>query len=52
MKAGDLYKAYEGWCKEQGETFATGTAFGKAMQEKGFQKKKTDFVYYLDLELI
>jgi len=51
-KAGDLYKGYEAWCKEHGEFVITGTKFGKRMEEKGFSKKKTDYVYYLGIELI
>jgi putative DNA primase/helicase len=52
IKAGDLYKAYESWCKERGEFVITGTKFGKRMEEKGFLKKKTDYVYYLGIKLI
>ena len=51
-KAGDLYKAYEAWCKEHGEFVITGTKFGKRMEEKGFLKKKEGYVYYLGVELI
>ena len=52
VKASDLYKVYKSWCEEHGEYVITGTQFGKCMQEKGFTKKKTDYVYYLGLELI
>lgn len=52
IKASDLYRAYESWCKEHGEFVITGTKFGKRMEEKGFSKKKTDYVYYLGIELI
>jgi putative DNA primase/helicase len=51
--AGDLYKAYESWCREQGEEYViTGTEFGKRMAEKGIPKKKMDYVYYLGIELV
>lgn len=52
VKGGDLYKAYETWCKEQGEYCISGKTFGKRLQEKGLQKKKTDCVYYRGLELL
>jgi putative DNA primase/helicase len=52
VKAGELYKAYESWCKEHGEFVISGTKFGKRMEEKGFIKKKDGHVYYLELDLI
>lgn len=52
VKGGDLYKAYEAWCKEQGEYCIKGTTFGKRLQEKGYQKKKEGNVFYRGLELL
>lgn len=51
VKASDLYKAYEAWCKEQGEYCVKNITFGKRLQEKGFQKKKEGNVYYRGLEV-
>lgn len=52
VQAQTLYKAYEEWCKDNGEYCISGTNFGKRLIEKGFEKKKTDYVYYRGLELL
>ncbi len=36
IKVSALYAAYQAWCKASGEREATGTAFGRAMAERGF----------------
>jgi putative DNA primase/helicase len=51
VQAQDLYQAYKLWCQECGEYSITGTMFGKRLQEKGYEKRKTDRVYYLGLKL-
>jgi putative DNA primase/helicase len=37
--ATDLYAAYQRWCQDNGERPATQTAFGRAMTERGFDRK-------------
>jgi putative DNA primase/helicase len=51
-KAGDLYKAYTGWCQEHGEYAITGKKFSNRLEEKGFSKKKDSYVFYHGVELL
>lgn len=37
---GDLYKRYRSWCIDNGETAISSTAFGLALEEKGFANVK------------
>lgn len=41
VQAAELYAAYVQWCEENGEHAVSGTAFGRAMTERGFVKRKT-----------
>ena len=52
VKASDLYKAYEAWCGEIGEEAITGTAFGRRVREKGYEKVKKQYVHYLGIGLL
>ena len=38
MRAADLYRAYERWCRDNGEQPMSGTAFGRQMAERGVTK--------------
>lgn len=40
VRAGTLYAAYKGWCESNGEKPMTGTAFGRRLTERGFDKMK------------
>lgn len=37
-RAADLYRAYERWCRNNGEQAMSGTAFGRQMAERGVAK--------------
>lgn len=50
-KAGDLYKGYSEWCKDNGEWPVNSTNFGRAMVEKGYKKNKDSHVRYLGILL-
>lgn len=45
-RASELYKAYTEWCQENGEKAVSGTAFGRAMTERGYDKHKSTYVNY------
>ena len=38
VRAADLYRAYERWCRDNGEQPMSGTAFGRQMAERGVAK--------------
>lgn len=40
-KASDLYKAYKRWCDDYGQRAISGTAFGREIGERGYEKKRT-----------
>ncbi len=42
VTSADLYRAYEGWCRSEGETYVTKTAFGVAMRRLGHGPVKTN----------
>ena len=53
VKASDLYKAYDAWCKETGEDSITANAFGRRVREKGYEKERQqDGYYYLGIGLL
>ena len=37
VRFAELYEAYSNWCTDEGEVPETATAFGRALNEKGFQ---------------
>ena len=52
IKASVFYSYYKDWCEDNGEKSVSGTAFGKALMEKGFDKTRLrDGNYYLGLKL-
>ncbi len=40
VKSSALYNTYIGWCKQNGETELTQTAFGRQLTERGFVKER------------
>jgi len=38
VRAADLYRAYERWCRDSGEQPKSGTAFGRQVAERGVTK--------------
>jgi putative DNA primase/helicase len=51
-RAGELYKAYRSWCEENGEKPLSQTRFGLRMVERGLDKVKDTYVYYLGIGLL
>lgn len=49
--ATQLFTAYERWAKKEHVEAFGQTRFGNAMREKGFDKKKSNGVYYLGIRL-
>jgi len=53
VKAKDIYRSYDAWCKENGERPMTNTRFGKLLRERGLEKKKQGGCnHYLDLRCV
>jgi putative DNA primase/helicase len=50
-KAGELYARYRHWGEAGSEHVMTSTMFGLAMQERGFEKKTSNGVWYLGVGL-
>jgi phage/plasmid-associated DNA primase len=40
VRAGVLYHAYKRWAEASGEYVQTGTAFGRKLTERGFEKRE------------
>lgn len=51
VKAGDLYDAYKTWCAATGEYTLSMTAIGKQLEERGFLKHTSNYVWRLGLAL-
>lgn len=52
IKAGNLYKAYQEWCKENGMKELNNTVFGRQMKERGFKVlKRSGYNWYQGLGL-
>lgn len=45
VRASELYAAYKEWCESNGEHPMTGTAFGRRMVERGFERLKSRTCY-------
>lgn len=48
VKAGDLFKAYQSWCTENGERPTNQTAFGRKLEERQYTKRKQGGTIYRD----
>jgi putative DNA primase/helicase len=51
VKAGVLYARYKTWAESGNEYVATQTAFGLAIQERGFEKHTSNGIWYLGIGL-
>lgn len=47
----NLWWVYLGWCEDMGEAPLTGTAFGKALINKGYKRKMANGTWYRDVEI-
>lgn len=52
VKAGVLYEAYKAWCEVNAMKWATQRSFGDSLGERGFKKKRGNYVVYLDVRLV
>ena len=52
VQAGKIYEAYTRWCEVNAMRPATFRSFGDSLAEKGFKKKRGNYVVYLDVELL
>jgi len=51
VQAGDLYKAYLRWCEANQLKPASNRSFGDRLSDLGFQKKRSNYYYYIDIRL-
>lgn len=52
VQSSHLHKVYEGWCVASGEKAWTNKGFTNAMLDKGYRKKASNGIQWLDIELI
>lgn len=52
VKAGTLYDAYVKWCEINALRPASHRSFGDSLSEKGYKKKRGNYVVYLDVRLL
>jgi putative DNA primase/helicase len=47
-----LHQVYEAWCKSSGETPWKNKGFSAAMDERGYERKQSNVMWWLDIRLI
>ncbi|WP_296741410.1 phage/plasmid primase, P4 family [Mesorhizobium sp.] len=47
-----LHQVYEAWCKSSGETAWKNKGFTMAMEDRGYKRKQSDVMWFLDIKLI
>jgi putative DNA primase/helicase len=47
-----LHQVYEAWCKSSGEAAWKNRGLSMAMDERGYVRKQSDVVWWLDIKLI
>lgn len=47
-----LHEVYEAWCKSSGEKAWSNRGFSLAMDERGFKRKQSNTMWWLDIKLI
>lgn len=47
-----LYQVYEAWCKSTGEAAWKNRGFSLAMDERGFKRKQSNTMWFLDIKLV
>ena len=52
VKAGVIYAAYTAWCEVNALRPASLRSFGDSMGERGYEKKRGNYVVYLDVRLV
>jgi putative DNA primase/helicase len=51
VRAGMLYAVYKKWAEDNGEWVKSLTAFGMAMEDRGIEKKPSNGIWYLGIDL-
>ncbi|WP_157784049.1 phage/plasmid primase, P4 family [Bradyrhizobium yuanmingense] len=46
-----LHQLYEAWCKSSGETPWKNKGFSMAMEERGYERKQSDVMWWLDIKM-
>ncbi|MDX3971145.1 MAG: phage/plasmid primase, P4 family [Bradyrhizobium sp.] len=46
-----LHQLYEAWCKSSGETPWKNKGFSMAMEERGYDRKQSDVMWWLDIKM-
>jgi putative DNA primase/helicase len=49
IRASDLYAAFKTWCEPLGESPVSMRAFGETIQQRGYEKKASNGVWYLGI---
>jgi putative DNA primase/helicase len=52
VQSSELYKLYVAWCTSAGETAWKQRGFSMAMDERGYTRKQSDVVWWLDLKAV
>lgn len=52
VQSSALYAVFEAWCKASGEATWKQKGFSMAMEERGFKRKQSDVMWFLDIKLI
>jgi putative DNA primase/helicase len=52
VQSSELYKLYCAWCVSAGETAWKQRGFSMAMDERGFTRKQSDVVWWLDMKAV
>lgn len=49
VQSSKLYRLYQAWCVSAGEKAWSATAFGRALRERGYSSKNSQYIFWLDL---
>lgn len=52
VRASHLYKAYQRWCQENGDTAYSQKGFGRIITERGIPRSKSGVYFYRGIELV
>jgi putative DNA primase/helicase len=52
VQSSGLYALFEAWCKSSGETAWKQKGFSMAMEERGYKRKQSDVIWFVDIKAI
>jgi putative DNA primase/helicase len=52
VQSSTMHAVYEAWCAASGETAWKQKGFSQAMEERGFKRKQSDVMWFLDVKLL